>query len=226
LAPTATTADLTTADAVFQQEAAHVQEGYQPTTVSVDGWASTQQAWRALFPVVVVLRCFLHGWLNLRGRGKRSAAFPEWSRRAWEAYRALNRRSFGQRLRRLAEWARRQDLSAWRLAQVEKLCGRAQEYGLAYRHPGGHRTSNLLDRVMRGMRRYFNHGLHLHGSFRAAGQHVRAWALRQNFRPWGPEAVRANGGWRSPAERLNRHRYHDDWLQNLQVSASLGGNRR
>ena len=27
-------------------------------------------------------------------------------------------------------------------------------------------------------------------------------------------------------ERLNRHRYHADWLQNLQVSASLGGYRR
>jgi hypothetical protein len=98
----------------------NVQPGYHPKTVSVDGWASTHQAWRALFPVVVLLRCFLHGWLNLRGRGKLSAAFPELSRRAWEAYRALNRRSFGHRLRRLAEWARGQNLSAWLQEQVEK----------------------------------------------------------------------------------------------------------
>jgi hypothetical protein len=97
---------------------------------------------------------------------------------------------------------------------------------VAYRHPGGHRTSTLLDRVMRGMRRYFDQGLHLHGSLPAAGRHVRAWALLQNFRPWSPEASRVNGGWHSPAERLNRHRYHDDWLQNLLVSASLGGYRR
>jgi hypothetical protein len=35
-------------------------------------------------------------------------------------------------------------------AWVKKLCGPAKEYGAAYAHPGGHRTSNRLDRVMRG----------------------------------------------------------------------------
>jgi hypothetical protein len=226
LAPTANADDLTTAYKVFQQEARNVQPGYRPKTVSVDGWASTHQAWRALFPLVVLLRCFLHGWLNIRSRGKLSTAFTELSRRVWEAFHASNRRGFAQRLRRLLEWARGQTLSAWLLEQVEKLCGRSKEYGVAYEHPGGHRTSNMLDRVMRGMSRYFEDGQHLHGSPEAGGRHVRAWALLQNFRPWGPEAVRANDGWRSPAERLNGHRYHDDWLQNLQVSASLGGYRR
>jgi hypothetical protein len=226
LAETANAEDLTAAYGVFQREAENAQPGYQPKTVSVDGWASTHQAWRALFPLVVLLRCFLHGWLNIRSRGKLSAAFAELSRRAWEAYHAPDRRAFGQRLRRLAEWARGQSLSAWLLEQVEKLCGRSKEYGVAYAHPGGHRTSTMLDRVMRGMSRYFEDCQHLHGSPEACGLHVRAWALLQNFRPWGPEAVRDNGGWRSPAERLNTQRYHDDWLQNLQVSASLGGYRR
>jgi hypothetical protein len=50
--------------------------------------------------------------------------------------------------------------------------------------------------------------------------------LLYNFRPWRPATARANGGWRCPAERLNRHRYHDDWLHNLLASASLGGYRR
>lgn len=226
LAPTANTEDLTAAYGVFRQEAHDIREGYQPETVSVDGWASTHQAWQALFPVVVLLRCFLHGWLNIRSRGKLSPAFTELSRRVWEAFHAPDRRCFAQRLRRLAEWARGQEWSAWLLEQVEKLCGRATEYGVAYHHPGGHRTSNMLDRVMRGMSRYFDDGQHLHGSPEACGRHVRAWALLQNFRPWGPEATRANDGWRSPAERLNGYRYHDDWLQNLQVSASLGGYRR
>jgi len=110
--------------------------------------------------------------------------------------------------------------------QVQKLCGRAREYGEAYRHPGGHRTSNRLDRQMRAMNRYFDDGQHRHGTKEACARPVRAWALMQNFRPWGPEAVRDNGGWRSPAERRNRHRYHDDWLQNLLTSASLAGYRR
>jgi hypothetical protein len=109
------------------------------------------------------------------------------------------------------------------LEQVQKTCGRAKEYGVAYGHPGGHRTSNMLDRVMRGMNRYFDSGQHLHGGVEACGRHVRAWALLFNFRPWHPAVARANGGWRCPAERLNAHRYHDDWLQSLLVSASLGG---
>jgi hypothetical protein len=35
--------------------------------------------------------------------------------------------------------------------------------------------------------------------------------------------VRETPGLRSPAERLNGKRYHPEWLQNLLVSASLGG---
>jgi hypothetical protein len=226
LAQTATAEDLQAAYQLFKQEAQDVQPGYRPETVSVDGWAATRQAWLTLFPLAVLLRCFLHGWLSIRSRGKLSEAFAALSAKVWDAYRAPDRRGFAQRLRRLGEWARGQGLTAWLLEQVQKLCGRAKEYGLACRHPGGHRTSNMLDRLMRSMNRYFEDGQHLHGSERACGQHCRAWALLHNFRPWHPAVARENQGWRSPAERLNRHRYHDDWLQNLLVSASLGGYRR
>src|SRR5262245_31277557 len=226
LAQSAGTEDLQAAYGVFKAEARDVQPGYAPETVSVDGWASTHQAWRALFGLVVLLRCFLHGWLNIRSRGKLSESFAGLSRKVWEAYHAEGRRSFAQRLRRLWEWARGQALSSWLLEQVQKLCGRSEEYAEAYDHPGGHRTSNMLDRVMRGMNRYFDSGQHLHGSQQAGERHVRAWALLYNFRPWHKAVARANGGWRCPAERLNRHRYHDDWLQNLLVATSLGGYRR
>ena len=226
LAQSANADDLTAAYEVFKQEAQDVQGDYQPKTVSADGWAATHQAWLALFPLVVVLRCFLHGWLNIRSRGKLSAAFAALSEKVWGAFHAPNRRSFAQRMRRLGEWARGQRLTAWLLEQVEKLCTRSGEYGEAYRHPGGHRTSNMLDRLMRSMSRYFEDGQHLHGSQGACARHVRAWALLHNFRPWNPATARANGGWRSPAERLNKHRYHDGWLHNLLVSASLGGYRR
>jgi hypothetical protein len=74
----------------------------------------------------------------------------------WDAYHAPDRRSFAQRLRRLWEWAEQQVGTAWVTEQVKKLCSRAREYGEAYRHDGGHRTSNMLDRVMRGMNRYFD----------------------------------------------------------------------
>jgi hypothetical protein len=226
LAQTAGAEDLQAAYAVFRQEAQDVQPDYRPQTVSVDGWAATHQAWLALFPLVVLLRCFLHGWLNIRSRGKLSAAFAELSGKVWEAFHAPSRRAFAQRLRRLWEWTRGQRLTAWVLEQVQKLCARARDYGAAYQHPEGHRTSTMLDRLMRPMNRYFEDGQHLHGSQEACGLHCRAWALLHNFRPWHPATARLNGGWRSPAERLNQHRYHDDWLQNLLVAASLGGYRR
>jgi hypothetical protein len=226
LAQAADAEDLQAAYGVFKEEAENVQPRYQPQTVSVDGWASTHQAWLVLFPLVVLLRCFLHGWLNIRSRGKLSEVFAELSARVWEAFHAPDRRSFAQRMRRLGEWAQDQEMTAWLREQVGKLCGRTREYGEAYMHPGGHRTSNMLDRVMRSMSRYFEDSQHLHGSEQACELHCRAWALLFNFRPWHPVTARAKQGWRSPAERLNQHRYHDDWLQNLFVSASLGGFRR
>jgi hypothetical protein len=226
LARTAGVGDLQAAYGVFKAEAQDVRPGYTPQTVSADGWAATHQAWFALFPLVVILRCFLHGWLAVRSRGKLTDTFAALSERVWYAYHAATRRSFGQRLRRLGEWAERNVKAAWVLEQVRKLCGRAKEYGMAYAYPGGHRTSNMLDRVMRAMNRYFDDGQHLHGTQVAGDRHVRAWALLFNFRPWHPAVTRARGGWRCPVERLNRHRYHDDWLQNLLVSASLAGYRR
>jgi hypothetical protein len=225
LAQSAGAEDLQAAYQVFKQEAQDVRADYHPKTVNTDGWKATRQAWQALFPLVVLLRCFLHGWLNIRSRGKLSATFAELSEKVWEAYHAPERRSFGQRLRRLWEWAKERVQVAWVLEQVQKLCARAREYGEAYRYPGGHRTSNMLDRQMRAMNRYFDDGQHLHGTKEACAQHCRAWALLHNFRPWGPQAERDNQGWRSPVERLNQHRYHDNWLQNLLVSASLGGYR-
>jgi hypothetical protein len=227
LSQTVDAVGLEAAYGVFKQEARDVKADYQPKTVNTDGWAATRAAWLALFPLVVILRCFLHGFLKIRDRGKHlKEVFGSLSEKVWHAFRAPDRRSFAQRLRRLWEWAKEHVKAAYVLEQVQKLCGRSGEYGEAYRHPGGHRTSAMLDRVMRSMSRYFDDSQHLHGSKEACERHVRAWALLYNFTPWSPEATRANDGYQCPAERLNKHRYHDNWLHNLLVSASLGGYRR
>ena len=227
LAATAGAPDLQAAYGVFVQEALNVRADYRPRTVNTDGWAATQQAWRALFPLVVILRCFLHGWLSIRDRAKHlGELFARLSEKVSDAYHAPTRRGFAQRLRRLREWAGQQVKATAVFEQVQKLCGRGGEYGRAYAYPGGHRTSNMLDRVLRRMHRYFEAGQHLHGAHAAGERRCRAWALLYNFTPWGPDTRRANDGYRSPAERLNRQRYHDNWLQNLLVSASLAGYRR
>lgn len=129
----------------------------------------------------------------MRSRGKLNEAFGELSKKVWEAFAAPHRKSFGQRMRRLWEWAQANVKGAWLLEQVEKVCKRKQEYGLAYAHPGGHRTSNMLDRVMRGMSRYFDDCQHLHGSAAACERHCRAWALLFNYRPWHLATARQRG---------------------------------
>jgi hypothetical protein len=217
--------DLEAAYGVFKAEACDVTARYTPRTVSTDGWKGTQAAWKALFPEVVILLCFLHSWLKIRDRAKHlKEVFAEVSRRVWEAYHAPDRRSLGQRLRRLRQWAGKELRGVVR-ENVMDLCRKRPRFSMAYHHVGGHRTSNMLDRLMRGMNGYFDRGQHLHGSRAACRVHCRAWALLWNFAPWHPATTRKNRGWRSPAERLNRHRYHDCWLQNLLVSASRGGYR-
>ena len=211
---------------VFKDEACDVSPKYAPKTVSTDGWKGTQAAWKMLFTKVVILLCFLHGWLKIRDRAKHlKEVFAEVSRRVWDTYHAPDRRSFAQRLRSLRQWAAGH-LTGIVLEKVLDLFGKRDRWSIAYRHPGGHRTSNMLDRLMRGMNRYFDQGQHLHGSLEACRLHCRAWALLCNFTPWHPAVAGENQGWRCPAERLNQHRYHDCWLQNLLISASLGGYRR
>lgn len=219
------TDDLEEAYGVFQQEAADVDPEYAPKTVNTDGWPATQAAWKLLYPLVAILRCFLHGWLKVRDRAKHlGELFRTISQKVWNAYHAPDRRSFSQRIAGLRAWASRH-LSGVALEKVLDLCDKRDLWTMAYDHPNGHRTSNMLDRLMRWMNRYFDDGGHLHGSVAACDQHCRAWALLYNFAPWHPATAEANDGWQSPAERLNRHRYHENWLHNLLVSASLAGHQ-
>ncbi|MFH0925564.1 MAG: hypothetical protein V1872_08050, partial [bacterium] len=66
---------------------------------------------------------------------------------------------------------------------------------------------------------------YFHGSLSSAELNIRGWALIHNFAPSNPLTVKKYNGFQSPAERLNQFRYHDNWLKNLLISASLGGFR-
>ena len=110
--------------------------------------------------------------------------------------------------------------------RVLALCEKRGAFVKAYAHPGCHRTSNPVDRLLRRLDYRLFCAQHLHGSTEAAEQGLRGWALIHNFAPSCPWTVRGTPGLRSPAERLNGKRYHPEWLQNLLVSASLGGYRR
>ena len=226
LAEAAGNDDLEAAYGVFRDEARRLDADYQPETVNTDGWPATQAAWRALFKGVTLILCFLHAFLKIRDRAVHlKETFTDLSRRVWEAYHAPDARSFSQRLRRLREWAKAHVEKEVVRDKVLALCGKRGAFVRAYDHPGCHRTSNLVDRLLRRLDYHLYCTQHLHGSASAAERGLRGWALIHNFAPSCPETVRGSAGLRSPAERLNGRLYHPEWLQNLLVSASLGGYR-
>ena len=80
---------------------------YAPETLNTDGWQATQNAWKALCHQITVVLCFLHAFIKIRDRVKKSFGElgQELQRRVWEAYHAASKRAFSQRLRRLRTWA-------------------------------------------------------------------------------------------------------------------------
>ena len=73
----ADTSQLTEAYGHFKEEAQRLKPDYQPETVNTDGWGPTYNAWNILFPMVVIIRGFLHAYISIRSRCKRLADFPE-----------------------------------------------------------------------------------------------------------------------------------------------------
>ena len=218
---------LTDAYQVYKQEAQCVKPAYSPETVNMDGWKATRNAWKTLFPAVVIICCFLHVFIKIRDRAKKKyrEIFENAASKLWECYRAEGKASFSQRIRRLAEWCEKNDVPSVIIGPITKLRKNIAAYLVAYDHPKAHRTSNMVDRLMQRMDRHLYSTQYFHGSMDAAQLSIRGWTLINNFAPYNPRTVKLHNGFKSPAERLNQFRYHKNWLQNLYVSASLGGYR-
>jgi hypothetical protein len=207
----------------FRREAQNVDPAYAPKTVNTDGWMATRAAWRNLFATATLIWCFLHGFLKIRDRSSRKHG--ELRSRVWEVYRATTKEAFLAALEELGVWSAVQKFSASLQEYVDKLIRLGPEYATAYEHPGCCRTSNPVDRRLNLMNRVVAAGRRLHGSLDAAERRLRGVALVINFRPFTKRHQR-RCPWSCPAHRLNRRTYHNHWLHNLYVSASLGGFRR
>ena len=211
---------------VFKEEALAVEPEYVPSTVNTDGYSGTIAAWSALFPMSVLIRCFLHAWLRIRDRSKNlKALFFEIGDRVWQVYHSETRREMSQRIRRLSDWAKKH-LSGIVLAKTLDLCAKRTEWSVWYDYPNAYMTSNELDRLMRSQNRYFDRGQHFHGSIESANLRSRSWAVLYNYWDWGRKTREANEGYRCPAERLNGKRYAEDWLENLLVATSAVPKRK
>lgn len=223
LASGANDADLTSAYETFAEETKGVDRDYAPATVNTDGWTSTQNAWKAIFPRTESIRCFLHGFLKIRERCNKAHL---WHERVWRVYRAETAQAFRARMAAFRSWVERDETipSPVRDA-MKKLWQRTEEYVKSYDHPGCRRTSNMVDRLMNGLYRklYAQRGLHGHQA--SSNDRLRGWALLYNFCPFAVRAGQVRT-YTSPAHRLNGKQYSPNWLQNLLISASLAGHRK
>lgn len=216
--------ELTKAYGIFAAEAKRVEPNYKPKTVNTDGWPATQKAWQTLFSAVLIICCFLHVFIKIRDRAKVKFhdIYLQTTTRLWDCYRATTKQSFSQRIRRLVEWCNTTaDVPAVISDPIKKLSKNKQRYAAAYDQPDCHRTSNMLDRLMQRMDRHLFITQYFHGSLSTAELNIRGWALIYNFAPSNPMTVKKYAGLKSPADRLNGFSYHDNWLQNLLISASL-----
>lgn len=215
---------LTRGYAEFVAEAKQVDASYQPTTVCTDGFHATRQAWRALFPRVTLVLCFLHTILKLRDRC-RARLRREVLDRAWHIYKAATKRSFAQRARRFGEWAAKHLVSEPLLEVAAKLRTRTADYMTAYEHHQAHRTSNAVDRLMNYQDRKLYAMRYFHHSTGSAKLAARAIALLWNFHPYGERLRRNDAARRSPFCDVNGFQYHDNWLHNFLIASSMGGLR-
>ncbi len=212
---------------IFKDEAQCIKPDYAPDTINIDGWKPTYNVWVLLFSSAVIIYCFLHVFIKIRDRGKKKYkdVFEKIVDKLWGCYQAETKRSFSQKIRRVIEWCKKNDAPETLSDPIKKLKQNISGYNSAYDFPQAHRTSNMIDRLMRRMDRHLFTTQYFHGSFQAAELSIRGWALIQNFAPWNPRTVKTHYGFKSPAERFNKFRYHENWLKNLLISASLGGYR-
>ena len=223
----ASEAGLKQAYGILAEEAQALDPGYAPQTVNTDGWSATQAAWKALFPTITVILCFLHAFLKVRDRATKALteSFEQVRERIWNAYHAPNKATFAQRLRRLQEWATREVPDSPMKQHTLELCHKRAKFSRGYEFDNAHRTSNLVDRLMKYLDRACFNGQYFHGTLASAELRVRAWALLWNFCPSSPQTVKRHGGQSCPAERLNNKHYSQNWLENLLISGSMNGVR-
>jgi hypothetical protein len=131
---TSTAADdhLQEAYSVFAAEARDVTPEDAPETVNTDGGAATQNAFRSLFPTLVVVLCFLHGFLKVRDCCRKARDLP---RRVGDVYRAATAAEFRRLRGAFQQGCATQTWTAPVRAMLEKLWARTESYAVAYDHP-------------------------------------------------------------------------------------------
>jgi hypothetical protein len=142
----------------------------------------------------------------------------------WHVYHGATKRQFAQRVRRLLEWSKEQNLRPSIAERLNRFRGKSLLFQRAYDFPEAARTSNAVDRPMNYLDRSLFAMQYFHGSWDAAVQSGRAMAVLWNFHPFCRK-IQRQSGYLCPFEVLNEFRYHDDWFRNFLIASSLNGRR-
>ena len=214
--------DLTQGYSIFKTECGLLKSDYEPLSVNTDGWLATQKAWQNLFTSINVIECFLHAYLKIRDRAtkKLKTVFRQVGDKVWNIYQAETKRQVAQRIRRLKEWTIENVQNCAMKENVLKLCDKKDKWLKHIDNPMVQRTSNMLDRLMRAMKKHKINSQMFHSTTKATTKNFRAFALIYNFTPSVPVVWKENSTLKSPAARLNNKIYADNWLENLILSAN------
>jgi hypothetical protein len=225
LSETAKGGDLALAYGEFATEAKVTFPANPPTSVNLDGWSGTHQAWHQLFPGIIVMPCFLHVVLSIQERCRsKKSLYQALSDGLWHLYRSATPSEFGQRLRRLYEWVMADTTVPLPVKKkIESLKAKAETFKQTFLYPEASRTSNQVDRLMNYQDRILYSMQYFHGTTDSAIRALRAMALLWNFHPYGQKVRTQAPYFLSPFEDLNGFRYDDHWLKNLLIASSMNG---
>lgn len=220
------TAGLEQAYGEFKKEALGVDAGYQPKSINLDGWKATQLAWDNLFKGISIILCFLHAFLKIREVSRKNKGqLYQLGALLWDAYKQPCVESFKQGLNRALHWGKenldKQD-KLW--LKVKDIVDKQDRFATSYQHQGCYRTSNQIDRPMNRLDRYLYQTRYFHGHLATAQQKIRAWAMIYNFIPFTNRSKNIRKQHRF--EELNGFTYHQNWLQNMLIAASMNGIRK
>ena len=121
---------LTAVYQVFAEEAADMEPQWQPESINTDGWKATRNSLRRLFPQVLLVPCFLHGFLKIRDRSRKDRGLHArvWDVHCAESAEEFHQRMYDQRMSDLRTWSETQDLKPTAREALSKLFADEDEY--------------------------------------------------------------------------------------------------
>lgn len=215
-------AGLTEAYNVFKTEASNKEKEYKPETINTDGWKPTKKSLSKLFPKVVLILCFLHSYLKVRNVSKKHPKFIEISDKIWNVYKSPSKFVYHIRINELKEYGDKMEDNIIKTKLLE-IYDKKDELIKSLEHKNCYKTSNMLDRAMKQMDRKIFSMQNFHKTKESANKIIRGFCLIFNFVPCSPYNIKKHNGKISRVERLNNFSYSSNWLENLNVSTSLGG---